>query len=171
MATNEKTAAEAEQGSPAKGSSLPLVIVGIVAAVSGAAVPIALGMATPVAHSEPKPAVQGTNSNSRAMAFITYGDVTVNLAEARMNRYLRLKIVLHVRKSDQAIVEAALAEKDLVIRNWLVSHLSDKELDDIRGKAGQNMLRREIRDYFNTTLFNDNYERIYGVLFQEFNVQ
>jgi flagellar basal body-associated protein FliL len=171
MATNEKPATETESAAPAKGSTLPMLIVGVVAAVSGAAVPIALGMATPAAHTEAKPAAHGTPTNSRAMSFVTWGEVTVNLAEARMNRYLRLKIVLHVRKSDQAIVEAALAEKDLVIRNWLVSHLSDKELDDIRGKAGQNMLRREIRDYFNSNLFSDNYERIYGVLFQEFNVQ
>lgn len=116
----------------------------------------------------------GTGSsspNKGAMAFISYGDVTVNLDEQRLNRYLRIKIVLQTRRADESAVKAAINEKELLLRNWLVSHLSDKELDEIRGKAGQNMLRREIRDYFNATLFPDHVERVYDVLFQEFNVQ
>ncbi|WP_437192240.1 flagellar basal body-associated FliL family protein [Planctomicrobium sp. SH527] len=116
----------------------------------------------------------GTGSsspNKGAMAFISYGDVTVNLDEQRLNRYLRIKIVLQTRRADESAVKAAISEKELLLRNWLVSHLSDKELDEIRGKAGQNMLRREIRDYFNASLFPDHVERVYDVLFQEFNVQ
>ncbi|HWL09045.1 MAG TPA: flagellar basal body-associated FliL family protein [Planctomicrobium sp.] len=109
-------------------------------------------------------------SNS-PMVFIPYGEVTVNLDEQRLNRYLRVKVALHVRRSDESAVRAVIAEKELLLRNWLVSHLSDKELNDIRGKAGQNMLRREIRDHFNTALFPDHFDRIYDVLFQEFNVQ
>ncbi len=115
------------------------------------------------------PAVPAASNSP--MVFIPYGEVTVNLDEQRLNRYLRVKVALHVRRSDEFGVRNAIAEKELLLRNWLVSHLSDKELDDIRGKAGQNMLRREIRDHFNTTLFPDHYDRIYDVLFQEFNVQ
>ncbi len=110
-------------------------------------------------------------ARTSAMVFIPYGDVTVNLDEQRLNRYLRVKLVLHVRRSDEFTVRNAMNEKELLLRNWLVSHLSDKELDEIRGKAGQNMLRREIRDHFNATLFPDHYDRVYDVLFQEFNVQ
>lgn len=112
-----------------------------------------------------------TTPRSSAMKFLPYREVTVNLDEARMNRYLRLKIALYIREADEHVVTSAINKKDLILRNWLVSHLSDKELDAIRGKAGQNMLRREIRDYFNATLFEDNYDRIYDVLFEEFNVQ
>ncbi|WP_437227768.1 flagellar basal body-associated FliL family protein [Planctomicrobium sp. SH661] len=154
------------------GGVLPWVIVGTVAAGIGAVVPF--GMSMMAGHPEEKPKTAQpyeTTPRSSAMKFLPYREVTVNLDEARMNRYLRLKIVLHIRESDEHAVSSAIAKKDLILRNWMVSHLSDKELDDIRGKAGQNMLRREIRDYFNATLFDDNYDRIYDVLFDEFNVQ
>jgi flagellar basal body-associated protein FliL len=44
-------------------------------------------------------------------------------------------------------------------------------MEDLRGAAGQNRLRREIQDHFNTVLFEDGYDRIREVLFEEFNVQ
>lgn len=170
MAENEN-AEQAENTSQAKGGILPWIIVGVIASAIGAVVPIGLTMfaAPPANPKTPQP--YETTPASTTMVFHSYGDVTVNLDEGRMNRYLRLRIVLHIRQSDEPLVKKALQEQDLILRNWLISHLSDKEINDIRGKAGQNMLRREIRDHFNSTLFRDSYERIYDVLFEEFNVQ
>ncbi|SFI36596.1 flagellar basal body-associated FliL family protein [Planctomicrobium piriforme] len=189
------TDAQAAPAAKSAGGILPWVIVGVVAAAIGAAAPFGMSMlsAGGSSHHEGAPAAETADSghgsshgggshgggshgaavstSTSPMVFVTYGEVTVNLDEQRMNRYLRLKIVLHVRRADETVVKAAMSEKELLLRNWLVSHLSDKELDDIRGKAGQNMLRREIRDHFNAALFPDHYERIYDVLFQEFNVQ
>lgn len=145
--------------------------VGTLAAGLGAAVPLAASMLAPPPEVPKAPEPYNASPMPDEMTFLTYGDATVNLDEGRMNRYLRVKIALHIRKSDEAIVKKAIASKELILRNWLLSNLSDKVLDDIRGKAGQNMLRREIRDYFNATLFPDNYERVYDVLFEEFNVQ
>lgn len=88
-----------------------------------------------------------------------------------MNRYLRLKISLQINKDEEESILETLEKRRLILRNWLLSHLSDKDLDSIRGAAGQNMLRREIRDQFNTVLFPDGYDRIHDVLFEEFNVQ
>jgi flagellar basal body-associated protein FliL len=53
----------------------------------------------------------------------------------------------------------------------LLNQISDKDLDEIRGGAGQNRLRREVRDQFNSVLFPDGYDRIFSVLFNEYNVQ
>lgn len=157
------------------GGMLPWILVGTVSAVAGALLPFGVSMLAGGSSHHAAPAKSGhgytTTPPSSAMKFLPYREVTVNLDEARMNRYLRLKIALYIRESDEAAVAAAINKKDLILRNWMVSHLSDKELDAIRGKAGQNMLRREIRDYFNATLFDDNYDRIYDVLFEEFNVQ
>lgn len=105
------------------------------------------------------------------MTYVPFGEVTVNLDEGRMNRYLRLKMSLQVQRQDQEQVKQLLTQKSLILKNWLLSHLSDKTLDEIRGKAGQNMLRREIRTSFNTMLFADSQNRIYDILFEEFNVQ
>ena len=61
--------------------------------------------------------------------------------------------------------------KKIILRNWLLSKISDLDLDDIRGGAGQNRLRREIREQFNAVLCPDGYDEIHDVLFEEFNVQ
>jgi len=172
MAENDKPEDGAATPAKAGGGILPWVVVGTVAGGIGAAVPFVMNLAlgNNVSHAKSDTSYETTPRTS-SMKFLPYREVTVNLDEARMNRYLRLKIVLYVRESDEHVISSAIAKKDLILRNWMVSHLSDKELDDIRGKAGQNMLRREIRDYFNATLFDDNYDRIYDVLFDEFNVQ
>lgn len=172
MAETEKPPEETPEPPPS-GGILPWVVVGVVATGVGAAAPFGMEMLASQKKADPVPqrTPYDATPDVSAMMFQPYGEVTVNLAEGRMNRYLRLKIALHIRKSDADVVARAVNEKQLILRNWLLSHLSDKELDDIRGKAGQNMLRREIREYFNATLFPDNYERIYDILFEEFNVQ
>lgn len=110
--------------------------------------------------------------NARSqLTYLPFGEVTVNLDEGRMNRYLRLKMSLQIHEADQPQVEQLLKSNQLVLRNWLLSHLSDKTLDEIRGKAGQNGLRREIRTHFNEVLFVDRRPRISDILFEEFNVQ
>lgn len=147
------------------------LLVAVVAAAGGAAVPFALDVLAGSDEGTPRPTSYGTMPEASEMTFLPAGDVTVNLAEGRMNRYLRLKLALHIRKADQERVRKAVDVNQMLLRNWLLSHLADKELDEIRGKAGQNALRREIRDYFNTTLFPDGYDRIYDILFEEFNVQ
>ncbi|WP_437204133.1 flagellar basal body-associated FliL family protein [Planctomicrobium sp. SH664] len=158
-----------------KGGVLPWVVVGTVAATVGAAVPMAL-TSLPSAHAVPPGSTESAPSTKVAtdlssMVFMPFGEATVNLDEGRLNRYLHIKLALHVRKNDELTVKKAIDEKQPVLQNWMLSHLADKDLNDIRGKAGQNMLRREIRDHFNSVLFPDNYERIYDVLFEEFNVQ
>ncbi|WP_437187503.1 flagellar basal body-associated FliL family protein [Planctomicrobium sp. SH668] len=169
MSEIEKT--DAKQSSTAGGGGvLVWAMIALVAAGVGVAVPFAVKLLAAQSHGHG--GGSGTHTaSSNGMKFLPYREVTVNLDEARMNRYLRIKIVLHIREADEKLITAAIAKNDLILRNWMVSHLSDKELDDIRGKAGLNMLRREIRDYFNSTLFDDKYERIYDVLFDEFNVQ
>ena len=106
--------------------------------------------------------------------FIPFGGekgITVNLDEGRMSRYLHLSITLQVDEAQQEKVKELIEDKKVILKNWLLSYLSDKNMDEVRGAAGQNRLRREIQDYFNTTLFSDGYDRIHDVLFEEFNVQ
>lgn len=102
---------------------------------------------------------------------ISFGEVVANLSEGKMNRYLRLRISLLVGKEDQLELEKQLVVDGPLIKNWMLSHLSDKSLEDIRGKSGQNMLRREILDQFNRTVARSGKDRVFDVLFEEFNVQ
>ncbi len=97
--------------------------------------------------------------------------VVVNLDEGRLTRYLRIAITMQIPKASEEEFKKKLEAKKIVLRNWLLSKISDLDLDDIRGAAGQNRLRREIRDQFNSVLCPDGYDQIYDVLFEEFNVQ
>ncbi len=109
--------------------------------------------------------------------FLPFGEpgkdqsVVVNPDEGRMSRYLRIAISLQIPKSQEESFKKLIEAKKIVLRNWLLSKISDLDLDDIRGAAGQNRLRREIREQFNAVLCPDGYDQIYDVLFEEFNVQ
>lgn len=172
MATpQEATEPIAAEEAPRKRRGVLLwLIVGFVGCAAGVSVAAVLFKQQEVP--KPLPAITPYEMlpADRAM-FLPFGEVTVNLNEGRMNRYLRLKISLQIDKTQQELVQAAVDKQGLILRNWLLSHLSDKELDEIRGAAGQNMLRREIRDQVNTVLFADGFDRVYDVLFEEFNVQ
>lgn len=106
--------------------------------------------------------------------FVPFGNVTVNLNEQRMNRYLRLKIML------QVIVPPEMPDEELTLHvegkkammtSWLIGYLADLQMEDIRGAAGQNRLRREMHDTFNAMLFPEQEGQVEDVLFEEFNVQ
>ena len=99
------------------------------------------------------------------------GGIVVNLDEGRLTRYLRIAITMQIPKASEEEFKKKLEAKKIVLRNWLLSKISDLDLDAIRGAAGQNRLRREIRDQFNSVLCPDGYDQIYDVLFEEFNVQ
>jgi flagellar basal body-associated protein FliL len=64
-----------------------------------------------------------------------------------------------------------LDERAPIVRNWLIGHLSDKSIRDLRGKSAQDILRDEIRNGLNNILFDEGEHAVSGVLFQEFNVQ
>ena len=108
---------------------------------------------------------------SKNSSFIDFEEVIVNLDESRFNRYLKLAFSLQVAANHQSDVESLIEGKKAVLKNWLISHLADKSLDDVKGKFGHSRLRREISDYFNEVLFEDGVERIQDVLFKELNIQ
>lgn len=143
----------------------------LVAGAGGFAIPFLMPESAPAeAVKEPDPGAFEMLNAEDTIA-LPFGEITVNLDEGRMNRYLRLKLAVLVPKEEELIVTEAIEAKNAVLKNWLLSHLADKTMDEIRGKAGLNMLRREIRRQFNDTLFTDRRDRVYDVLFEEFNVQ
>ena len=182
------------------GSIVPWIAVGVLSAGLGSALPFLLaGQQTHAAGDSENPDEQGTQAESDGhrggtksgpgrvksftmpaqedTVFLPFGEpgkdqsVVVNLDEGRMSRYLRIAISLQIPKSQEETFKKLIEAKKIVLRNWLLSKISDLDLDDIRGAAGQNRLRREIREQFNAVLCPDGYDQIYDVLFEEFNVQ
>ena len=104
-------------------------------------------------------------------AFIDFDEIVVNLNDARYSRYVTCTFSLQVAQSQQMAIAKLIDDKKVVLKNWLIAHLRDKQLDDVRGMLGHNTLRREIRDHFNQILFTDGIERVQDVLFQDLKVQ
>lgn len=104
-------------------------------------------------------------------AFIEFDEVVVNLNDARYSRFVNCKFSIQIANSQKPAIELLLEDHKAVLTNWLIAHLRDKKLEDVRGKLGHNTLRREIHDKFNEVLFTDGIERVQDVLFQDFKVQ
>ncbi len=104
-------------------------------------------------------------------AFVEFDEVVVNLNDTRYSRYVTCTFSLQVANSQKEAIEKLVDDQNVVLKNWLIAHLRDKKLEDVRGKLGHNTLRREIHDKFNELLFADGIERIQDVLFQDFKVQ
>lgn len=162
-----------EEDAPAKkgpGAIVWLLLL-LVAGAGGFAIPFLLPDSAPAESAEEEDPTAFEMLNAEDTIAVPFGEITVNLDEGRMNRYLRLKIAVLVPKEEELAVTEAIEAKNAVLKNWLLSHLSDKALEEIRGKAGLNMLRREILREFNDKLFSDRRDRVYDILFEEFNIQ
>lgn len=163
------------------GSIVPWIAVGVLSAGLGSALPFLLaGPQTQAAGDSDSLEEHGGAANHNAggvsaskrarpfttpkeedTIFLPFGEpgkdqsVVVNLDEGRMSRYLRVAITLQIPKSQEVNFKKQIEAKKVVLRNWLLSKISDLPLDDIRGAAGQNKLRREIREQFNAVLCPD----------------
>ncbi|HIE98247.1 MAG TPA: flagellar basal body-associated FliL family protein [Planctomycetes bacterium] len=171
MAEEAKKKDEEEEGDGAgKGSPLPWILVTLLCGGMGMAIPYLMPAAeAPGAEEQPEPVFEILDPEDTA--FVPFDAVVVNLDEGALTRFLRVAVTLQVPKEEEESIKLKMEEKKAVLKNWLINQISDKNLEEIRGGAGQNRLRREVRDQFNTVLFPDGYDRIYNVLFDEYNVQ
>jgi flagellar FliL protein len=102
---------------------------------------------------------------------IPFGDVVVNLGEDRLNRFLRVKIMVAVEEAETKEITELLANQKAFLKSWLIGYLSDQSTQEVTRKVGVNRIRREIRDQFNAMLFPEGEEKIADILFDEFVVQ
>lgn len=168
--------ANAEAGGPKKGGGLKklimIVVVGLLVTGAGAAVPLLLpakeaGASGGKGHGEG----EGARAGHEKPAFVPFGDVVVNLAEERLTRYLRVKLVLVVSQVEEKEMTEDVAKNKAILKNWLIGYLSDKSLKEVNGTANVNRLRREIQEQFNSLMGAGKTDKIHDVLFEEFVVQ
>lgn len=164
--------AKADETAPAKKGGLRnwmiLGVIALLATLGGAALPY--GLAVAGVNLPGLGAAKEAKADNKP-AFVPVGDVVVNLSEERLTRYLRVKLILAVDQSQEKTVKDLFDQNKAILKNWLISHLSDKTLAEVSGASGVNRLRREIQDQFNAILFPDGSEKIHDVLFEEFVVQ
>lgn len=170
MADAEKVEGEEQEESKKGGGMLLIVIVALVMGGAGFAVPhfVPSLVGAEQKEEEPKSPIPQPEEDQD---FVPFGEVVVNLDEARLSRYLRTSITLQVDKSKKEEIEKLIEARKAILKNWMIGFLADMDMDQIRGAAGQNRIRRQIQDHLNTVLFDDGYDRIHDVLFEEFNIQ
>ena len=168
MTDNAETQAT-DDAARGKGSLVLWLMIAVVAIGGGFATPFLVDHFQAGANesTETTPSSQPDEPPS----LVEFGEVVVNLNESRLNRYLRLNISLLVDQSDNDAVTKSVEDNQPILKSWLLSYLADKGMDDIRGATGQNRLRREIQNHFNSVMFPGSPPKIRNVLFQEFNIQ
>jgi len=118
------------------------------------------------------PAASAEQDRSEEHVFMEFGSILVNLAEPRLTRYLKVTLTLEADPPTRDLFTRLAADKrDAVFKDWLITHLSDKQLDDVKGAGAINRLRRELTDGLNTLLAEYGEYRVANVFFTELNVQ
>jgi flagellar basal body-associated protein FliL len=143
------------------------VLLALVAVGGGASLPWIMGGHRHDTHEGKK---KGETPKNKQAA-IPFGDVVVNLAEDRLSRFLRVKIMVAVDETDTKEITELLTTQKAFLKSWLIGYLSDQSTQEITRKVGLNRVRREIRDQFNARLYPDGEEKIIDILFDEFMVQ
>jgi flagellar protein FliL len=166
--------ANAEAVAPKKRGFAKFIVIGVVGLMvtaAGAAVPLFLPAKEAGAAGGHSGETEAYRSAHGKPAFVPFGDVVVNLAEERLTRYLRVKLVLVVGQAEEKEMTEEVAKNKAILKNWLIGYLSDKSLKDVNGAASVNRLRREIQEQFNSLMGAGRVDKIQDVLFEEFVVQ
>jgi flagellar basal body-associated protein FliL len=151
-----------------KRGKLPLIVVCLVGISAGAGLPMVVNVPALLGkkvEAKPKP------KHDHNTVAIPFGDVVVNLAEDRMNRYLRMKIALKVDEEEEKAAILLVTKHKAALKSKLISYLSGKSLKDVSGSVGVNKLQREILERFEDILYPDAESRLREVLFEEYVVQ
>lgn len=174
MADNEETQEEEKKSGGFVVKLVVWLVIFVLGAGSGAAVPLfLLPQKTAEARPSPYPSLPTMDipEAGEETVFIDFDEVAANLNDSRYSRFVACTFSVQVAKTQQMAIEKIIEEKQVVLINWLIAHLREKKLEDVRGKLGHNTMRREIHDKFNEILFEDGIERIQDVYFKDFKVQ
>jgi flagellar basal body-associated protein FliL len=119
------------------------------------------------------PPAKESTSKEKGKDEFTYYDfepIVVNLDEPRLARYIRITLTLAIRAENLEAAKAILDKKKPELKNWVTTFFSSCTLDQVRGAANLNRLRREILDAFSQQLWPDQKPLIDHILFKEFAV-
>jgi len=160
---------ETPEAAPPKGGGkmwIVWVLLAVFALAGGASVPWILG--GPSREPLPPKKVEAPKSKQTAIPF---ENVVVNIGDERLNRYLRVKLMVAVDDADTREVTELLTKQKPFLKSWVIGYLSDQSVQDVIRKVGVNRVRREIRDQFNLMLFPNAEEKIVDILVDEFHLQ
>ena len=160
-----------------KKGKLVLIVAAVLAATAGGAIPVVVDVSKMVGA---KPAEEGKEADKKKkkkhgadehLAAVLVGDVSVNLAEERMTRFIRVKVAVQVDAAAEKKVQELVEKQKVALKSWMISHIAGKSLKDVSGTLGVNRLQREMLERFDDMLYPNGDSPIRAVLFEEYIVQ
>jgi flagellar basal body-associated protein FliL len=98
--------------------------------------------------------------------------VLANLDEPGVSRYVRVLVTLELSPElDEEKGRAYLAEKKVILRDWMTTYFAGLSLEDVRGSRNHTRIKEEVQTQFNDILFPNSRPYVQRVLFKEFAVQ
>jgi flagellar protein FliL len=161
-------AAAGAEAPPKKGKKMLVAIVCVVFTAAGAAVPMFVNVPALLAKSKED---KGKEKKDAKTAIVPFSDLTVNLYEERLQRYLRIKVALLVEADAEKEVTDLVAKKKAAIKSAMLTHLSGKSVKDVSGPSGVTRTQRELLERLEDVLYPDGNSRVKSVLFEEYVVQ
>lgn len=163
-------AAPAPAGAPPKkGNKLILAVVCLVFTGAGAAFPLLVNL-----NPKPKAEAEAPKKEPKEgakTAIVPFGEVTVNLSDERLQRYLKVKIAVLVDAEAEKEVLDLVTKKKAAIKSAMIAHLVGKSTKDVGGTAGVARTQRELLERLDEVLFPDGKSKAKSVLFEEYVVQ
>ena len=86
-------------------------------------------------------------------SFLLLDEVVVNLASTTQSNYLTVCVELQVSSKDELMLAQKVDHTKSVLRDWLITHLSGKTIEDVRNVGAIDKIRDEIREEFIQILF------------------
>jgi len=103
-------------------------------------------------------------------SYVQLDEVIVNLA-TKPQRYLSLDVALEVSHENELMVAQKVEHNRIALMDCLITHLSGKTVDDLRGTAAIENVRSELTQRFQDILFSDNSDDQQKVVFEKLMIQ
>ncbi len=159
---------------PAGKKKFPVVLLALplVAAGGGAAVPLMVDVPAMMGKKAEDPdAKKKKHAKHEHTACVAVGDVTVNVNEDRVARFLQIKFALECEHTAEAKVKEHAEKNKAALKSWLISHLAGKSLADIKGPVAIQRLQREMLERYDDMLYPEGESPLRGVLFEQYVIQ
>ena len=161
MAEDTKDVVEGEEA-PKKGKGMMIIaIVGVVLVVAGVGTGLVLGKKS-------TPDVPEVKKKSEVPTTIMFKDLYVNIAETKATRILKLTVVLEL--SEEKLTAMMEAYRP-IIRDLISESASHMTIEELEGRNGRGILKREIKNRTNDLLRDRMSGAVVEVFFSDFLIQ
>ena len=161
-------AAHADAAPRKKGKKLLLMVVCLVFSGAGAAFPMVVNVQGMLAKPKEDKAKDKKDAKT---AIVPFGEITVNLSEERLQRYLRVKLAVLAEAEAEKEITDLLTKKKAAVKSAMIAHLAGKSVKDVSGSVGVTRTQRELLERMEEVLYPDGNSRLKSVLFEEYVVQ